>query len=486
MSRKVLEFGELVESPGIANMDECTQRNGDGLNSSGCDGSHHYYECIPSKTVRSMPREYTDCRPGSQRYEVKTEAMGRAISMCRALADGDTLARVGRRTRCYDPTKDGSKRKQCRVLVRHAFATVVPPSYYLPGELQRAQVGYECANDNQLLMAPFDGQGQEYTVEHATDHIVIGPVFSDGTWAVACMDPASLVPYGATPPAAGDTLDARSTRRAMRFFRYLPTAEECRKILERWDAERRHVCRDDYANLFATMAAVRGLVEHELTSELLFEPVRIICATVNTSAKRRRFRELCYSLWSLGMYQRRWAGPGRAYPIEEDDTLRHVTAAHVSPELAGQTDPVTGVPLDEISTAADGAEGLLVNAMRMHGRRILELLDDASWLGNVEAEVELPVLEAASLHAQALVPRATQPSRLVHSLLPVDGMTIRQTAQSCVDGQMCIRMGSARLCLSAVMLSFALGSPGRDEPWRQQTAAQGDPILLLDRLANII
>ena len=149
-----------------------------------------------------------------------------------------------------------------------------------------------------------------------------------------------------------------------------------------------------------------------------------------------RFFSPRWPLWSLGMYQRRWAGPGREYPIEEDDTLRHVTAARVSPELAGQTDPVTGVPLDEISTAADGAEGLLVNAMRMHGRRILELLDDPSWLGDVEAQVELPVLEAASLHAQALVPRAMQPTRLVHSLLPVDGMTIRQTAQSCVDGQL--------------------------------------------------
>ena len=47
-------------------------------------------------------------------------------------------------------------------------------------------------------------------------------------------------------------------------------------------------------------------------------------------------------------------------------------------------------------------------------------------------------------------------------------------------------MGSARLVLTAMMLHFAAGKAVRSPAWKAQTTAQGDPVLLLHNLSNII
>ena len=436
-----------------------------------------------------MPRTYATCRPGAQRYEVKTESMGKPLLMCRALGSNDNLVRVGRRTRCFDPTKDGSKRKTCQILVPHSFATIVPPSYYTASELQRAKISYGCSNQNMLLMAPFDGQGDDFNVHHSADHIVVGPIHLGDSWRVVCMDPSTLLPHGAPAdwPLLDQTFDRPSTLRAMPMLKYIPNAAECDDIIGRWNEERRFICRSDQRNLLAAMAAIRGLIHHNFCADHLFEPVRTIVAAVDTPAKRRLLLDLCHALWNMGMYSRRWTGPGNEYPLSEGSSQVLVTSATVSSDLDGQKDPVTSVPLDAISTvASEGTAGLLANAMRMHARRASELLDDRSWLANAEAEAQLRDLRSVSQHVHALVPRGLRPTRFVHALLPSDVSKLRDTVQSCLGGNMCIRMGSGRLILTAVMLHFAMGSTARDAPWTQQTAAQGDPILLLDRLANIV
>ena len=431
-----------------------------------------------------MPRDYVPCRAGQQRYAVTTEAFGRAIKMCRALAADDTQPKPGRRTRCFDPTKDGSRRKTCQILVDNGFATIVPPSYYLPSELQRRQIDYTCGNDNPLMLGPFEGQGDDWSVEYSADHLIVGPVHSDGAWRTSCVDPASLLPFNAPPVTAGDTLSAAATTRAMPVLHYIPDRDECQHILNRWNDETKWICRSHQQNLFVVSACVRGLTYHRLCADDVFAAVPTIATNVAVSAS---FRDLCHSLWLMGMYQRRWRGPGTPYPIEERDTFAAVTRATVSPRLVGQYDPVTGVPLDAISTAADGAANLLVNCVRMHARHALALLQDRSWLASQEASNALANLCPASLNVQALVPRGTQPTRFVHSLLPMPGSTLLQLIQRCASGQECIRMGSAKLVLTAVMLNFAqTRSSTRDAPWRAQTVEQGDPIMLLDRLSNII
>ena len=91
-----------------------------------------------------MPRTYAQCPSGSNRYEIKTDdAFGRALDMCKELDQGDNEVRQGRRTRCFNPDRE-TARKQCTVLVDSEFRTVVTPSFYTPGELQRKNVPYEC------------------------------------------------------------------------------------------------------------------------------------------------------------------------------------------------------------------------------------------------------------------------------------------------------------------------------------------------------
>ena len=338
-------------------------------------------------------------------------------------------------------------------------------------------------------MAPFDAQGvEEYSAEHAAGHIVMGPLYLNGSsWQVFCLEPEALVQYNMAMPGPDDRFDREMLWRAMPILKYLPDEPECRNILDRWRTELRYICTADQPRAFAAMACLRGLVDEGICADQLFEPVTVIVESCDTAEKQRRLRDLCYALWYMGMYQRRWAGPGTAYPILEDDTHVQVTEAAVSDELLGEVDPETGAALDEISTFHDGAVGLLGNCVRMHARRALDLMEDATWLGDPVAQRVLQGVRPASLHVRALVPRHTLPSRLVHSLLPADRSTLRSLIQRCVDGSECIRMSSARLCLSAVMLWFATGRPTpAGAPWRQQTAGQGDPILQLHRLANII
>ena len=167
-----------------------------------------------------------------QRYEVKTEAFGRALEMCSALSSTDTLVKPGRRTRCYDPTK--GRRKQCIILVPHSFKTLAPPSLYFPGEMQRRGIPYTCSNRSEILMGDFDGQGDSYTANHSTDHLICGPIKLDDEWCVSCTDPESLLPFNTSPPLQGEEMDRHATKRAVKVLRFLPTREECELILERW------------------------------------------------------------------------------------------------------------------------------------------------------------------------------------------------------------------------------------------------------------
>ena len=187
------------------------------------------------------------------------------------------------------------------------------------------------------------------------------------------------------------------------------------------------------------------------------------------------------------MFQRRWAGEKTPFPIFEEDTHVHVSPSAIGRRLRGKTDPETGVQLDYISTYADGAVGMLTNAVLMHSRTALRLLEDRSWLENPEAEVALRLLEPASLNARALQPRGTHPNRFVHSLLPDDFSTLTQTVRGCANGSMCVRMGSRALCQSALMLYYAaFDKSHRGVPWKKQTDEQGDPLRLMESMANII
>ena len=165
----------------------------------------------------------------------------------------------------------------------------------------------------------------------------------------------------------------------------------------------------------------------------------------------------------------------------------HVTPGAVGRSLRGKTDSETGAPLDYISTHADGAVGMLTNAVLMHSRTALRLLEDRSWLQNTEAEDALRLLEPASLNARALQPRASHPTRFVHSLLPGDFSTLVETVRGCANGSMCVRMGSRALCQSALMLYYAaFDNSHRDVPWKKQTDEQGDPLRLMESIANIV
>ena len=112
----------------------------------------------------NMPREYAPCREGNRRYEVTTESMGRAVSMCRELDEDDTMAKPGRRTRCFNPDKP-SRRKTCLTLVPNEFKTIVPISLYFPVELQRRSIRYTCANDNDIMLAAFEARLPRRIVE---------------------------------------------------------------------------------------------------------------------------------------------------------------------------------------------------------------------------------------------------------------------------------------------------------------------------------
>ena len=432
-----------------------------------------------------MPRPYSVCRAGQQRYEVSGQVMGRAIQMCRALATDDTEAKPGRRTRCFDPAKDGSKRKTCQILVDHEFATIVPPSLYLPSELQRRGIRYECGNENPILMTAFDGQGDNFSVEYSCDHLIVGPLHDNDEWKVFCTDAEALIPHGARV-IFGDTFDANVTRRAMHILRFIPNAGECQRIVARWDEEVKWVCQAQQRNLFAASATIRGLHEHGYCADDLYDTVNAIVEHINTTAEGKAFQRLCKSLFLMGMYQRRWQGPGKPFPIEEADTHINVTAANVSAELIGTLDDETGAPLDHIGTHSDGAAGVLVNCVRKHGRRAMELLEDMSWLHSDDAAEALGHLTPASLHVRALEPRGSIPTRFVHSLLPMPGSRLIELVRNCLEGRECVRMGSAKLVLTAFMLHFAHGKTIRNPAWRAQTHAQGDIIPLLDKLSNII
>lgn len=436
-----------------------------------------------------MPRTYATCRPGSNRYAVTTEAMGRALNMCRQLAPDDTEPRTGRRTRCFDPSKDGSKRKTCQILVPHTFGTIVPPSYYIPSQLQRAGIEYTCDNPDPIMGGTFEGQGADYNVHLGAAHLIVGPVFERGEWVVLCRSPATLLPYGLPAyVAVPRVFDRFDTVNIMSKLKYIPTSDDCTAIADRLAQETRFICRDGHRDLDAIAASVRGLVEHELCADQTFEPVRKIIAATNTEGKRGSLRELCFHLWNMGMYSRRWAGKGTPFPFSVVATKIRVTDASRSADLAGRRDPLLSVPLDYISALEEGdeAEGVLVNAVRYHTRCAFELLHNCEWLEDDEAQESLQNLRCATSDRLALVPRASAPTRFVHSLLPSSQDTIYEIVERVGNNAFCIRMASSLVIMSAIMLCAALGPLSvAGAPWVQQTSAQGDPMPLLETLRSI-
>lgn len=422
-----------------------------------------------------MP-EYASCRDGFTRYEITTDKpiMGRSVKMCRALGPNDTTSRPGRRTRCF--ASDGPKRKNCQVLVPHAFETIAAPSYYLPSELQRAKIGYACANPDQSNDA-FEGQGDAYNVTFAVDHLVYGPVFNGTNHVVKCVDSEYVRP-------------GASVRSALDIISYAPTSDNAAQIYARWTAEARYTCPNSLPMLERMKQWVNELTQQNLCSDQLFAPVIDIIEVIDTPQKRKIMKKLCSHVFYQGMYQRRWRGPGTPFPIEEDDTLADAQAnQEVSSSLVGATDDQAGVPLDYISTvAADDVEGVLLNAVRMHGREALALLDDTSWLGSARAAAAMSSLKCAN-KVRALEPRGSTPSRFVHSLLPDDRITLRDTTARCINTagqQMCIRMGSHRLVLTALMLYYALPRPPSNAPWSQQTNLQGEPLQAMQNMSRVI
>ena len=413
------------------------------------------------------PRAYNDCPHGQTRYSVTTtDPWGRTISMCRALAGTDTHARPGRRTRCIDGSRP-SRRRTCTTLVPASFATVTATSLYLPGELLRKGMSHSCANDDPIMMQPFAGQdSDEYGVEHAVDHLVLGPLQLGGDWAVYCVGVESLLPHNQTAPAAGAALDVAAVRRAVPILRFIPTREEAELVLARWADEARFVCRAALPNLHTATGLLRGMLRDGQCSDQLWAPLLAVVQALDSRARRRTFARLCDDLWCMGWYQRRWCGPGTPLPFAEQETQRHVTPAQVSRSLVGTADPETGVPLDHIGSAAvDGAQGVLVNAQRMHARSIVRLLDGDGWLPDA-AQRTLRELPPASLHVRALTPRAPA-NAFAHTLLPHGARSLLEVVRRCADGRECVRMGSAKLVLSAAML-WTTAFRGGNAPWEDE------------------
>ena len=440
----------------------------------------YFFARLLSKCGSHMPRVYNDCPAGQTRYTVTTEdAFGRAMDMCRQLDADDNEVKPGRRTRCFSPAKE-TARKQCTVLVDSEFRTVVTPSFYTPGELQRKNVPYECSNQDQIMMGDFEGQGDDFSIRHAVSHIVIGPTRVDGEWVVKCMDPESLVPHGQPPPQEGDVLSLNNTRRGMRIAGYVPTEEECIIVLRRWADERRWVCPADRTKLQTASCFLRSLQANNLCADHLFQPVNELVTALDTRAKEASFKSMVSHLFLLGMYQRRWTGEGTPYPFAESDTRRLVTQANVSQSLRGRLDPETRAPLDYVSSGdIDGAEGVLTNCMRMHGRMFMAYFEAEDWLDD-DAIGILNDLQAASIGTRALVARHKKPTRYVHQLLPTDGGTLISLVESCILGQACIRMGSARMILSACMLYYSAFKTTGGVPWTDEH------VKMLEVLDNII
>ena len=429
-----------------------------------------------------MPRQYADCKPGSRRYIITTEdAFGRALGMCRQLDADDDQVKVGRRTRCFHPDRPAGNRKTCRTLVSREFKTLVSPSYYFPTELQRRGVGYECHNQNEIMLSDFAGQGEGYAAEFQTDHLIVGPVKADGSWIVRCSDPQSLLPGDAPPPPSGSTFSARHTRRAAQIVGYVPTRDECTHILERMTDEWNKLCRDSRENMELVTGFVRGLLVHHYCSDDLFSPVQDIVDGLDGREKRVAFMEFTRHLFLMGMYQRRWTGEG-SYPFEENQTRRLVTPQTVARSLRGKTDPETQASLDYVSSNSnDGAEGVLVNCVRLHARKVMNYFED-DWL-SPEGMDALRAVQPASIHLRALLPRHVKPTRFVNSLLPLDNNdTLINLIDDCVNGRLCLRMGSARLVLTAVMLYYAaFNTRGTRVPW-----SDADIFESLELLDNIV
>ena len=76
-----------------------------------------------------------------------------------------------------------------------------------------------------------------------------------------------------------------------------------------------------------------------------------------------------------------------------------------------------------------------------------------------------------------------KPTRFVNSLLPLDNNdTLINLIDDCVNGRLCLRMGSARLVLTAVMLYYAaFNTRGTRVPW-----SDADIFESLELLDNIV
>ena len=136
--------------------------------------------------------------------------------------------------------------------------------------------------------------------------------------------------------------------------------------------------------------------------------------------------------------------------------------------------------LDYISRGdTDGADCVLTNCMRMHARLFMSYFED-DWLEDDDAMGALYDLQPASIGTRALAPRHRKPTRYVHSLLPIDGGSLISLVNRCINGHMCIRMGSARMVLTACMLYYAAFKTTSGVTWTEEDASW------LEALDNIV
>ena len=225
-----------------------------------------------------MPRTYTPCRDGQNRYATKTWKGGRSLEMCQQLSALDTGPKAGRTTRCFDPEKE-SNRKTCTVLVPHSFKTIAPPSFWSGGELQRMEIGWTCPEINHYIGGPFEGQGEDFTSEHSTDHIVVGPIKVGGIWQVNCVYSPSLLLHNSPMPGPFDTFNRMETRHALGLIGYVPDRDQAEAIIARWDNERKWLCPSSQENMNIASAFVRGLIGYHMSSDDLCEDLRTVVSS---------------------------------------------------------------------------------------------------------------------------------------------------------------------------------------------------------------
>ena len=399
-------------------------------------------------------------KPNERRFVVRKESMGRAVSMCRELAPFEKR-QFGRQTMCIDPSEDRSRAKVCKYLLPSNFETIVPPSYYVPSELKYSKIPYECSSANVISMMPFP-KGPN------TTHVIIGPLKSKGHWQMYCLDEQFF------------------TNSLVALVVYVPTSLECDVILKRWQREisDKNICPQDVAVVVRIAKVVTHLQDTGRCSDQLYKSVKEISSCVSWNFQKKTIERLCMHIWHLGMYSRRWAGPGRRYPFEETQTLITVLEHTTSEHLRNKSDEITGEPLDYISDVADGSVGLLINCIRMHSREALNIIKNRkNWMCGDKTYTFM----CANYHARALVPRQDYPSSFVHSILPYQtsehSKTLEEVLERCATGRQCIRTASVTLLLTAIMIHFAVAKSDDEIPWMEDTLNTLNSLEYLDTIA---